>query len=203
MMKLQLVRSTKNPHTISPQIRHTQIPPTAKKKEHLPSTKCLGRLSAISRYIQADVQRDLHSERPYVYQRTLRNPLDDNSSCEWIAFTTRRSCHGDDRCVSFHLCAHTGCGHYASYDLEEPSRAEQTGAIPRPTIPKHLPPPIHSTARHDARLEEETRHGNVSLTNSAPEFYDSSVIVLLVFFLSRIWCVQIYHRLPLWINFKS
>lgn len=86
--------------------------------------------------------------------------------------------------------SHSTCAHTLDADIMLAtiwrSRAEQTGAIPRPTIPKHLPPPIHSTARHDARLEEETRHGNVSLTNSASEFYDSSAIVLLVFFLSRI-----------------
>lgn len=86
--------------------------------------------------------------------------------------------------------SHSTCAHTLDADIMLAtiwrSRAEQTDATPRPTIPKHLPPPIHSTARHDARLEEETRHGNVSLTNSAPAFYDSCLIVLLVFFLSRL-----------------
>lgn len=160
MMKLQLARYIHKKHkkpTISPQIRRTQIPPTAKKNEHLSSTKCLGRLFAISRYIHADVQRDLHSERPYVYQRTLRNPLDDNSSCEWIAFTTRSRCHGDDRCVSFHLCAHTGCGHYASYDSEEPNGADRRDTPahhPQTSPPSH---PQHGPTRRTAGGGDKTR----------------------------------------------
>lgn len=88
------------------------------------------------------------------------------------------------------VVSHSTCAHTLDADIMLAtvwrSRTEQTDAIPRPTIPKHLPPPIHSTARHDARLEEETRHGNVSLINSAPALSDSGVIVLLVFFLSRI-----------------
>ncbi|GLD51641.1 60S ribosomal protein L7a [Lates japonicus] len=44
--------------------------------------------------------------------------------------------------------------------------AEPKDAIPRPTIPKQLPPPIHSTARHGTTQgwKRRRQHGNVSST---------------------------------------
>lgn len=54
---------------------------------------------------------------------------------------------------------HSSCKYILDADitLARFRGAEQTDATPRPTIPKHPSlPPDHSTARHDARLEEET-----------------------------------------------